>query len=101
MPISAVVAEPQPSPTTTSVVIPQAAPCWVFKALRGRRRLSTYAVIDSKLDHSITQTTQAIVILNNLGFFLMSHAPPIGTKGGLLLAWRHGVDLIFFFFYYC
>jgi hypothetical protein len=24
----------------------------------------------------------------------MLHAPPSGTKGGLLLAWRHGVDLV-------
>lgn len=23
----------------------------------------------------------------------MSHAPPVGTKGSLLLAWRHGVEL--------
>jgi hypothetical protein len=24
---------------------------------------------------------------------MMSHAPPSGSKGGLLLAWRRGVDL--------
>jgi hypothetical protein len=24
----------------------------------------------------------------------MLHAPPSSTKGGLLLAWRHGVDLV-------
>ena len=45
------------------------------------------------LSETKTQTTQAIVILNSLGFFFMSHAPPTGTKGGLLLTWRHGVDL--------
>jgi hypothetical protein len=45
------------------------------------------------LSKTKTQTAQAIVLLNSLGFFLMLHAPPTGTKGGLLLAWRHGVDL--------
>jgi hypothetical protein len=26
-------------------------------------------------------------------FFLMAHAPPYGSKGGLVLAWKLGVDL--------
>jgi hypothetical protein len=43
-----------------------------------------------------TQTAHAIVLLNSLRFFFMSHALPTGTKGGLLLAWRRGVDLVFF-----
>jgi hypothetical protein len=45
------------------------------------------------LSKTKNQTAQAIVILNSLGYFLMSHALPIGSKGGLLLAWQHGVDL--------
>jgi hypothetical protein len=44
-----------------------------------------------------TKTVHATVILNSLDYFLMSHAPPTGYKGGLLLAWRHGVDLECFF----
>jgi len=36
------------------------------------------------------------VIMNNLGFFLMSHVPPFGSKGGVLLVWRNGVDLVCF-----
>jgi hypothetical protein len=37
----------------------------------------------------------ACIIVNNLVFFffLMAHVPPVGTKGGLLLAWRLGVEL--------
>jgi len=44
---------------------------------------------------SETKTNPTVVcnILNSLGFFLMAHAPPIGTKGGLLLAWQNGVEL--------
>jgi hypothetical protein len=32
-------------------------------------------------------------ILNLLGFFLMSLVSPVGSRGGLALAWRPGVDL--------
>jgi exonuclease III len=31
--------------------------------------------------------------LNQLGFFSMTHVGPIGTFGGLVLAWRLGVEL--------
>jgi hypothetical protein len=48
------------------------------------------------LSETKTQTAYATVILNSLGYFLMSHSPPTGSKGGLLLAWHHGVDLEFF-----
>jgi hypothetical protein len=40
-----------------------------------------------------TTATVACNIMNSMGFFLMAHAPPLGSKGGLLLAWRNGVDL--------
>jgi hypothetical protein len=40
-----------------------------------------------------TQSAAAIITLNSLGYFLMSHVSPIGSKGGLLLACQHGVDL--------
>jgi len=44
---------------------------------------------------SETKTTVVVVcnIMNSMGFFLMAHAPPTSTKGGLLLAWRTGVEL--------
>jgi hypothetical protein len=50
------------------------------------------------LSETKTQTADAIVILNSLGFFLISHVSPIGSQGGLLLAWRQGVDLECFSF---
>jgi hypothetical protein len=42
-----------------------------------------------------TKTNPVVVcsILNSMGFFLMAHAPLIGTKMGLLLAWTNGVEL--------
>jgi hypothetical protein len=42
-----------------------------------------------------TKTAPNIVcnILNSMGFFLMVHVPPSGSKGGLLLTWRQGVKL--------
>jgi exonuclease III len=47
---------------------------------------------------SETKSTVVVVcnIMNSMGFFLMAHAPPTGTKGGLLLAWRNGVELEYF-----
>jgi hypothetical protein len=35
-------------------------------------------------------------ILRQLGFSLMTHAPPSGSKGGLLLAWRTDVNIVCF-----
>jgi hypothetical protein len=32
-------------------------------------------------------------ILSRLGFYLMTHVAPIGCSGGLVLAWRLGVEL--------
>jgi exonuclease III len=32
-------------------------------------------------------------ILNHLGFYLMTHVAPSGSCGGLVLAWRLGVEL--------
>jgi hypothetical protein len=43
---------------------------------------------ETKIDPSV-----ACIIMNRLSFFFMTHVPPIGTKGGLLLTWRHGVEL--------
>jgi hypothetical protein len=36
-------------------------------------------------------------ILRKLGFSLMVHAPPSGSKGGLLLAWRTDVNIVSFY----
>jgi hypothetical protein len=35
-------------------------------------------------------------ILNRLGYYSMTHVAPIGSCGGLVLAWRLGVELEFF-----
>lgn len=35
----------------------------------------------------------ACIILNRLGFILLAHVSHVGSKGGLLLAWRNGVEL--------
>jgi hypothetical protein len=42
-----------------------------------------------------TKSSPSLVssILNHLGFYLMNHVAPIGTCGGLVLAWRLGVEL--------
>jgi hypothetical protein len=37
--------------------------------------------------------SHASVILNSLDYYKMSHAPPSSSKGELLLAWCHGVDI--------
>jgi hypothetical protein len=60
---------------------------------QGSKTFSRYLFF---LSETKTQTAYATVILNSLGYFLMSHSPPTGSKGGLLLAWHHGVDLEFF-----
>jgi exonuclease III len=36
-------------------------------------------------------------ILRQLGFSLMVHAPPSGSKGGLLLTWRTDVNIVSFY----
>jgi hypothetical protein len=70
---------------------------------RGSARVSTIRSLREKVrkhSHDILFLSEtkiaphdACIILNRLGFFLMPHAPPIGTKGVLLLAWRTGVEL--------
>jgi hypothetical protein len=62
-----------------------------IRSLRGLVREHSPEILF--LSETKTQSATAIVILNNLGYFLMSHVSPIGSKGGLLLAWRHGVNL--------
>ena len=62
-----------------------------IRSLRGKIRHHSPNILF--LSETKTQTAHATLILNSLGFFLMSHAPPTGSRGGLLLAWRHGVDL--------
>jgi hypothetical protein len=44
---------------------------------------------------SETKSLHSLVspILNLLGFYLMTHVAPIGSCGGLILAWRAGVEL--------
>ena len=62
-----------------------------IRSLRGKLRKHSPDIFF--LSETKTQTTHAILIMNSLGFFFMPHAPPTGTKGGLLLGWHHGVDL--------
>jgi hypothetical protein len=63
-----------------------------IRSLRGKIRFHSpdmLFLLETKLQH-----LQSSIILNSLGFYLMLHAPPSSTKGGLLLAWRHGVNLV-------
>lgn len=45
------------------------------------------------LTETKTDPTIACTILNTMGFFFMAHVPPTDSKGGLLLAWCHGMEL--------
>jgi len=36
------------------------------------------------------------LILHQLGFTLMVHAPPSSSKGGLLLAWKTDINIVSF-----
>ncbi|XP_062176085.1 uncharacterized protein LOC133881146 [Alnus glutinosa] len=85
--------------------------CRFFRALRGTRSSNPTAYDkddDAERDDQIimqaeekgedqdeTKTAPAVAckIMNDLGFFCMAHVSPVGTKGGLLLAWRLGVEL--------
>jgi hypothetical protein len=62
-----------------------------IRSLRGLIRKHSPDILF--LSETKTQSATAIVILNTLGYFLMSHVSPIGSKGGLLLAWRLGMHL--------
>jgi hypothetical protein len=55
-----------------------------IRSLRGKIRTHSLDVLF--LSETKLQPLQSIVILNSLGFFIMLHAPPSGTEGGLLLA---------------
>jgi hypothetical protein len=61
------------------------------RSLRGKIRNHSPDVLF--LSETKMHPNNAVVILNSLGYFHMLHAPPSGSKGGLLLAWRHGVDI--------
>jgi hypothetical protein len=54
------------------------------------RKHSPYVIFLSKTKSS---PSDACIILNRLGFFSPAHVSPVGSKGGLLLAWRNGVEL--------
>jgi exonuclease III len=55
-----------------------------IRSLRGKIRTHSPDVLF--LSETKIQPAQSYVILNSLGFFMMLHAPPSGSKGGLLLA---------------
>jgi exonuclease III len=63
-------------------------------AIRGLRALIRVNSPDV-LYLSKTKSYPSLVssILNRLGFYLMNHVASIGTYGGLVLAWRLGVEL--------
>jgi exonuclease III len=63
----------------------------VIRSLRAKIRKHSPDVIF--LSETKTAPNDACMILNQLGFYLMTHVPPAGSKGGLLLTWRHGVVL--------
>jgi exonuclease III len=63
-------------------------------AVRGLRALIRVNSPDV-LFLSKTKSSPSLVssILNCLGYYLMTHVAPIGSSGGLVLAWRLGVEL--------
>ena len=62
-----------------------------IRSLRGKIRMHSPDVLF--LSETKAQPSLAVSVLNNLGFSNMLHAPPSSSKGGLLLAWRTGVEL--------
>jgi hypothetical protein len=62
-----------------------------IRSLRGKIRKHSPKVLF--LSETKMHPTSASVILNGLGYFNMTHAPPSSSKGGLLLAWHNGVDI--------
>jgi hypothetical protein len=64
---------------------------FAIRSLRGKIQNHSLDVLF--LSETKLHPSHATVILNSLGFFMMSHAPPSGSNGGLLLAWHHGVDI--------
>jgi exonuclease III len=56
-----------------------------IRSLRGKIQIHSPDVFF--LSEIKLQPLQSTAILNSLGFFMMLHAPPSGTKGGLLLTW--------------
>jgi hypothetical protein len=45
------------------------------------------------LSETKSSPLQVSSILNSLGFFLICQVAPVGSRGGLALTWRPGVDL--------
>ena len=64
---------------------------FVVHSLRGKIQKHSPKILF--LSETKTHSADAIVILNSLGYFLMLHVSPIGSKGGLLLASCQGMDL--------
>ena len=62
-----------------------------IRSLRGKVRNHSPDVLF--LSETKLHPDNATVILNCLGYFKMTHVAPSGSKGGLLLAWRHDVDI--------
>jgi hypothetical protein len=50
------------------------------------------------LSETKTSPSLSSSILNNLDFYSMAHVAPTGLSGGLVLAWRTGVELECFLF---
>ena len=62
-----------------------------IRSLRGKARNHSPDVLF--LSETKLHPDNATIILNCLGYFNMTHVAPSGTKGRLLLAWFHGVDI--------
>jgi exonuclease III len=62
-----------------------------IRSLRGKIRKHSPDVLF--LSETKMHPSSATVMLNGLSYFKMAHAPSSGSRGGLLLAWRHGVDI--------
>jgi hypothetical protein len=72
MPVQSSVATPHQSPSTTSILAPKVSPTRrFFQATRGRRKFTTAAMTNSKLDH----TTSACVISTPLTLDILKESP--------------------------
>jgi exonuclease III len=58
-----------------------------------RNKVRNHSPDDIFLSETKTSPSIASNILHSLGFYSIVHVPPIGSKGGLLLAWRSRVEL--------
>jgi len=80
---------------------------WNCRGLAQASTIHSLRALIRKHNHNIlffSETKASLSVSNpiliQLGFSLMVHAPPSGSKGGLLLAWRTDVNIVSFYVSY-